>query len=117
VGAVAKKTARFLWVVMYSMVLVLLGVALIGVGVVFAGVGIQAMFELDDAAHTIAGVLFAVVGVAAFIGGVVLLFRLRRATSGASGRRSGGHTSYAGGWIGGDAGGGWGGGDGGGGGC
>ena len=134
-GAAAKRAAWILWMVAYSTALVVLGFALIGGGAIFALVGIQAVLEGADAGHVIAGLLFAVSGVAAFIGGIVLLYRL--AGNGARGRRGRGHAGYVGsgwygsdggggssggscGWFGGDGGGGgggFGGGDGGGGGC
>jgi hypothetical protein len=92
-----------LWVVVYSIVILVVGLTLMGIGGIFAGVGIQAIFDPDTVWHAIAGALFAVCGSAAFIGGVVLLLRLRGSFAGRRGRRSGGHTGYAGGFIGGDS--------------
>ncbi len=101
-GTVAKKTARILWVVVYTIVTLVVGLTLMGGGGIFAGVGIQAIFDPDTVWHAIAGALFAVCGSAAFIGGVVLLLRLWGGSR-RRGRRSGGHTGYAGGFTGGDS--------------
>ena len=105
--------------------LILSGLALVGGGLLFTVVGAQAVLEPDDAGHAVAGVLFAVLGLAAAVGGIALVFRWRsRLVLRLSGRKppslggnDGGGYVGGGGFFGGgaDGGGGCGGGDGGGG--
>lgn len=116
---------QWLWAGLLSLVFIVAGLALAGGGVLFAVVGVQAVLKPDDAGHAIAGVLFAAFGLAAFIGGIALVFRWRsKVVLKLSGRKppslgdgSGGYFGGGGSFFGGDGGGGGcGGGDGGGGG-
>lgn len=114
---------QWVWAGLLSLVLILSGLALVGGGLLFTVVGAQAVLEPDDAGHAVAGVLFAVLGLAAAVGGIALVFRWRsRLVLRLSGRKPpslGGNDGggyVGGGFFGGDGGGGCGGGDGGGGG-
>lgn len=104
------------WAGALSLLFLVGGLALAGGGVIFAIVGAQAVLEPDDAGHAIAGVLFAVLGLATAIGGIALVFRWRsRLVLRLSGRKPPtlGNDGGGGGFVGGGS---CGGGDGGGGG-
>lgn len=111
----------WLWSLALSLLFVALGLALVGGGLLFAFVGAQELLNPEDAGHTVAAVLFIVLGVAAAVGGVALVFRWRsRLVLRLSGRRPPSPGGNDGGWyvgsgfFGGDGGGDGGGGDGGG---
>jgi hypothetical protein len=95
-------------VVFYTLTLGLVGLALIVGGMVLVITGFQMLPAAEGAAHTIMSVVVAVMGVVAFVGGIVVFFLL--AGDGPKAGAKGGYATYVGGaWWGG------GGGDGGGG--
>lgn len=122
----ALEVVRWIWAAGLSLFLIVVGLALVGSGALFAVVGVEAVLRPEDAGHVIAGVLFAVLGLAAFVGGITLAFRWRsKVVLKLSGRKpptlgdgssAGGYFGGGGSFFGGDGGGGCGGGDGGGGG-
>lgn len=114
----AVATLQWIWAAIPSLLFIAVGLALVGGGLLFAFVSAQAVLDPEDAGHAIAGVLFAVLGLAAAVGGVALVFRWRsRVVLNLSGRKpptmgDGGGAYFSGFGGGGD--GGCGGGDGGG---
>jgi uncharacterized membrane protein YgcG len=117
----AVRAFQWLWALALSLLFIAAGLALAGGGVIFAAAGVQAVLEPDDAGHAIAGVLFAAIGLAAVVGGILTIWwLLPRGVKKLSGRRppkpSGSSGASYGGFFGGDGGGsgGDGGGDGGG---
>ncbi len=109
---------QWLWAGVLSLLLIAAGLALTGTGLVLVVAGAQALLEPDDVGHTIAGVLFALVGAAGVVGGVLTVrWLLPRGVKKLSGRKppslGGGSGEVYGGFFGGD---GCGGGEGGGGG-
>jgi hypothetical protein len=70
----AGKVAGWLWVGLFYILVLLAGMALVGGGTVLATFG-WGMLQ-NDAWQMIAGIGFMVAGVAVFVGGVTLLFRI-----------------------------------------
>ncbi len=119
---VALDVLQWLWATALSLLLIAVGLALVGGGALFAVVGTQAILDPNHAGHAIAGVLFAVVGLAGMGGGVLTVWKLMpRAVKQLSGRKppsiSGGSSGVFGSFTGSDGSGGCGGDGGGGGSC
>ncbi len=77
---------QWLWAGVLSLLLIAAGLALTGTGLVFVVAGAQAVLEPDDVVYTIAGVLFALVGAAGVVGGVLVVRWQPRAVEKLSGR-------------------------------
>jgi hypothetical protein len=71
----ARKVTGWLWVGAFYLFVLVAGVALVGGGTVLAAFGLG-MLRSDAFWHLIAGIALMVAGVAAFVGGLVLLFRI-----------------------------------------
>jgi hypothetical protein len=70
----AMKVAGWLWVGLFYILVFVAGMALVGGGAVLATFG-WSMLQ-NDAWQMIAGIVFMVAGVAVFVSGVILLFRI-----------------------------------------
>ena len=71
----ARKVTGWLWVGALYLFVLVAGVALVGGGTVLATFGLGVL-RSDASWHLIAGIALMVAGVAAFVGGLVLLFRI-----------------------------------------
>jgi hypothetical protein len=71
----AWKVTVWLWVGVFYLFVLVAGVALVGGGTVLAAFGLGVL-RSDAAWHLVAGIALMVAGVAAFVGGLVLLFRI-----------------------------------------
>jgi hypothetical protein len=71
----ARKVTGWLWVGAFYLFVLVAGVALVGGGTVLAAFG-PGVLRSDASWHLIAGIALMVAGVAAFVGGLVLLFRI-----------------------------------------
>ena len=72
---VAKKMAGWLWVGTFYVFVLVLGLALVGGGTVLAVVALQGVLQ-NDAWRLIGSIALVVASVVAFVGGLVLLFRI-----------------------------------------
>jgi hypothetical protein len=70
----ARKIAGLLWVGLFYVLVFVAGMALVGGGTVLATFGWGIL--QNDAWHMIAGIALTLAGVAVFVGGVILLFRI-----------------------------------------
>lgn len=94
-ASMAKKVAGWLWVGAFYAFVLAAGVALVGGGAVLATYALGVL-RSDASWHLIWGIALMVAGVAVFVGGAVLLFRIthiavpgRRSTDNADGRPTG----------------------------
>lgn len=94
-ASMAKRVAGWLWVGAFYAFVLAAGVALVGGGAVLATYALGVL-RSDASWHLVWGIALMVAGVAVFVGGAVLLFRItnisvprRRSTDDADGRPTG----------------------------
>ena len=101
----AKKVTGWLWVGAFYVLVLVVGIALVGGGTVLATFALRVLRNDASSWHSTAGIVLMVAGGAAFVGGVLLLFRITdipvpgRRSAANAGARDSKHYGYTDGGV------------------